>query len=59
MGRGSSIQFLSAFPGEAEVLFPPLTYLECTSSHPEEVVVSDDIETATFRIVEVIPHFGT
>ena len=30
MGRGASIQFLSAFPNESEVLFPPLTYLKST-----------------------------
>ena len=27
MGRGLDIAFLSAFPAESEVLFPPLTYL--------------------------------
>jgi hypothetical protein len=28
--RGADISYLSAFPGEAEVLFPPLTYLKPT-----------------------------
>jgi len=28
MMRGPEISFLSAFPGEQEFLFPPLTYLE-------------------------------
>ena len=30
MQRGPDICFLSAFPGEAEFLFPPLTYLQPT-----------------------------
>ena len=30
MDRGADIAFLSAFPGEREVLFPPLTYLQPT-----------------------------
>ena len=30
MERGADIAFLSAFPGEAEALFPPLTYLKPT-----------------------------
>jgi len=28
MQRGADLSFLSAFPGEAEVLFPPLTFLK-------------------------------
>jgi len=28
--RGADISWLSAFPGEKEVLFPPLTYLKPT-----------------------------
>ena len=31
MGRGASLRFVSAFPGEEECLFPPLTYLKPTS----------------------------
>ena len=31
MERGADISFLSAFPGEREYLFPPLTYLQPTS----------------------------
>tara|TARA_B110001452_G_scaffold206582_1_gene176682 strand:- start:136 stop:408 length:273 start_codon:yes stop_codon:yes gene_type:complete len=27
MQRGADLQFLSAFPGEAEYLYPPLTFL--------------------------------
>ena len=28
MQRGANLSFLSAFPGEAEYLFPPLTFLK-------------------------------
>ena len=30
MQRGADLQFLSAFPGEAEYLYPPLTFLRPT-----------------------------
>ena len=33
--RGVDIQFLSAFPQEAEVLFPPLTYLQPTGKQAD------------------------
>ena len=35
MQRGADIQFLSAFPAEAEVLYPPLTYLQPTGKIQE------------------------
>ena len=50
---------LTPEPAEAEILFPPLTYMESTSSRPVEVVVGEDGETVTFNIVDVTPHFGT
>ena len=30
MSRGASIKFLSAFPTESEVTYPPLTFLRAT-----------------------------
>ncbi len=49
--RGADVQWLSAFPGEAEVLFPPLTYLQPTG----RVQVLNKIPPYTFTIVEVRP----
>ena len=46
--RGGSIKFLSCFPNESEILFPPLTYLQPTGQR-EEV----RLDGATFTIVEV------
>lgn len=49
--RGPDISFLSAFPGEAEFLFPPLTYLQPTGD-VETVVISG----YTFEVVDVRPR---
>jgi hypothetical protein len=49
--HGADVQWLSAFPGEAEVLFPPLTYLQPTG----KIQVLTDIKPYTFTIVEVHP----
>jgi hypothetical protein len=49
--RGADISYLSAFPGEAEVLFPPLTYLK-PSGRTEEVDTGD----ASFTIIDVVPR---
>ena len=52
MQRAPDICFLSAFPGEAEFLFPPLTYLEPTG----------DVETVTvegglaYEVIDVRPR---
>ena len=54
MGRGASVRFLSAFPGEDETLFPPLTYLKPTGKR-ERV----ECATRTLTVVEVVPHFGS
>jgi hypothetical protein len=50
MQRGADIQFLSAFPAEAEVLYPPLTYLQPTG-RMQEVAVGG----RRFTVVEVEP----
>ena len=61
MDRGADISFLSAFPGEAEVLFPPLTYLGpvrekdengLEQNKPPQVIKVGD---AVFTIVDVQP----
>ena len=49
--RGSDISFLSAFPHEKEILFPPLTYLRATQD--TEVI---QIDEATFTVVDVEPQ---
>jgi hypothetical protein len=49
--RGADISYLSAFPGEAEVLFPPLTYLKPTG-RTEDVATGD----ASFTIIDVVPR---
>ena len=48
MERGADVAWLSAFPGEKEVLFPPLTYLSPTGRTQK---VGD-----RFTIVEVTPR---
>ena len=53
MDRGADIAFLSAFPGEREVLFPPLTYLKPTKRR--EVLKLG--EGATCTVVEVTVAF--
>lgn len=52
MDRGADISFLSAFPGEAEVCFPPLTYLRPTG-RTEVLEFGADNPDCTCTIVEV------
>ena len=54
MDRGADLAWCSAFPGESECLFPPLTYLQPTGRR--EVVRLGD-GGAEFTVVEVAPHF--
>ena len=53
MQFGAELQWLSAFPAEAEVLFPPLTYLQPTGR-----VERTSVGTANFTVVEVEPHLS-
>ena len=55
MQRGSDVSYLSAFPDEAEYLFPPLTYLEVTDSHAVDIKLPDG-QASRFTIVDVKPH---
>jgi hypothetical protein len=48
--RGADLQWVSAFPGEAEILYPPLTYLQPTGR--KEVI---EVDAHCFTIVEVRP----
>ena len=54
MDRGGSIAFLSAFPGEAEYLFPALTFLKPTGRR-EDLTVGD----VAFTVVEVEARINT
>jgi len=57
MSIGAELHWLSAFPGEAEVLFPPLTYLQPTGRTDRVDAVDRDGNPVTFTVVEVIPSF--
>jgi len=52
MVRGPDVSFLSAFPGEQEFLFPPLTYLEPVADATQTLRVDD----ATFTVIDVEPQ---
>ena len=52
--RGADLQFLSAFPGEKEICYPPLTHLRPTGRKQ-----SMQIEGVEFRVIEVTPSFST
>ena len=54
MQRGADLDFLSCFPGEHEVLFPPLTYLKPTG---KSMQISFAEHGVAFRVVEVVPMF--
>ena len=53
MQYGAQLRWISAFPGEEEVLFPPLTYLQPTSHDRTEQV---EVGGCVFHVVEVEPH---
>jgi hypothetical protein len=48
--RGADLQWVSAFPSEAEILFPPLTYLQPTGR--TQVI---EVNLCRVTVVEVIP----
>ena len=57
MSMGADVQWLSAFPGEAEILYPPLTYLSATG-RTESMSIEVGSETLSFTIVEVVPQLS-
>ena len=58
--RGVDLRFVSAFPGEAEVLYPPLTHLRPVRRADGEVEVHEHVmdDGRVFAVVEVVPSFG-
>ncbi len=56
MTLGADLQWLSAFPTEAEVLFPPLTFLEPTGRTDRVEAVDRDGHHVTFTVIEVRPY---
>jgi hypothetical protein len=57
MALGADLQWLSAFPGEDEVLFPPLTFLKPTGRTENVDTVDRDGNSVSFTVVEVTPSF--
>jgi hypothetical protein len=59
MERGADIAFLSAFPGEKEYVYPPLTYLEPTGGtatiEVEEGAAGAGSPPVKITVVEVQP----
>ena len=55
MATGADVQWLSAFPGEEEMLYPPLTYLYPTGRTEELTVRRGDGQEVSFMVVEVVP----
>jgi hypothetical protein len=53
--RGADLQWLSAFPNEAEFLYPPLTYLQPEKKKKTEVV---EVGGYTFTVLEVNPFIA-
>jgi hypothetical protein len=51
MQRGADLTFLSAFPGEKEYLFPPLTYLQPMEASKKTITLAG----ATFTVLEIEP----
>ena len=56
MALGAELQWLSAFPGEAEVLFPPLTFLQPTGRTDRVDAADADGNPVTFTVIEVTPY---
>jgi hypothetical protein len=57
MQRGADLQYLSAFPGEKELLFPPLTYLRPTDKNRAPLERTHTVGKSTFKFsfIEVEP----
>jgi hypothetical protein len=55
MSHGADISFLSVYPEEKEILYPPLTYL-CPINREIKIEIIDGRE---YQVVEVKPSFGS
>lgn len=56
MGRGASLTWVSAFPGEEETVFPPLTYMKTSNKAAHEAVACADGLVVT--VMEVNAYLG-
>lgn len=52
--RGADLQFLSAFPAEKEICYPPLTHLRPTGRQE-----SMTMQGVLFQVIEVTPSFSS
>jgi len=55
MQYGADLQWLSAFPGEEEVLYPPLTYLQPTTREPQVIQLSTGHKFTVYEVKPTIP----
>lgn len=55
MATGADVSWLSAFPSESEMLYPPLTYLRPTGAWRDVVVDRADGMIIKFRVIVVEP----
>lgn len=51
--RGADLAWLSMFPGEAETLFPPLTFLQCTGR--QQVFACDGLQVTIVEVTTTVP----
>jgi len=59
MTMGADLRWLSAFPGEAEFLYPPITYLKPVGEWRSATIpVKKGEEIQNYKIVEVRPVMG-
>ncbi len=59
MSMGADVGWLSAFPGEAEILYPPLTYLKPTGgTQVGEPLFSKLITATDLRLLSWFTGFG-
>lgn len=56
MQRGADLSYLSAFPAEREILYPPLTFLKPTG-RTQRLRCKHGEAVFTFDVVEVVPAF--
>ena len=52
MDRGADISYLSAFPAEREILFPPLTYLKPVDDSLRSITVNN----VQYQTLDVMPR---
>lgn len=55
MQYGAELKWLSAFPGEDEVLYPPLTYLQPTDKPPQTVELPGGQKYTVYEVKPTLP----